>query len=65
VIFGLAGLFLVRAAWQYDPKEAIGLDGALAKLANADYGPFLLGCTAAGLLAYGLFCLVQARYREV
>lgn len=65
LIFTLAGVFLVRAAWQYDPKEAIGLDGALRKLANADYGQVLLGCTAAGLLAYGLFCLVQARYREV
>jgi Domain of Unknown Function (DUF1206) len=65
VIFALLGLFLVRAAWQYDPKEAIGLDGALTKLVNADYGPVLLGCTAAGLMAYALFCLVQARYREV
>jgi len=65
VIFGLAGVFLVRAAWQYDPEEAIGLDGALRKLAHADYGQVLLACTAAGLMAYGLFCLVQARYREV
>lgn len=65
VIFGLAGIFLVRAAWQYDPNEAIGLDGALRKLARADYGQLLLGCTAAGLMAYGLFCLVQARYREI
>lgn len=65
VIFLLAGFFIVRAAWEFDPKEAIGLDGALAKLANAEYGPFLLGAVAAGLFAYGLFCLVQARYREV
>lgn len=65
VIFTLAGVFLVRAAWQYDPQEAIGLDGALRKLVNADYGQVLLGCTAAGLMAYALFCLVQARYREV
>ena len=43
VIFLLAGFFVVRAAWEYDPKEAIGLDGALAKLAHAEYGPFLLG----------------------
>ena len=65
VVFLLAGFFIVRAAWEYDPKEAIGLDGALAKLAHAEYGPFLLGAVAAGLFAYGLFCLVQARYREV
>ena len=65
VVFLLVGLFLVRAAWQYDPKEAIGLDGALGKLAHAAYGQVLLGITAGGLLAYALFCLVQARYREV
>ena len=65
VVFALAGFFLVRAAWEYDPKEAVGLDGALGKLAHQSYGHFLLGLAAAGLLAYGLFCLVQARYREV
>ena len=27
VIFGLAGAFLIRAAWEYKPKEAVGLDG--------------------------------------
>jgi len=25
----------------------------------------MLGLTAAGLVAYGLFCLVDARYRDV
>jgi hypothetical protein len=65
VIFLLAGFFVVRAAWQYDPKEAVGLDGALAKLAQQAYGHVLLGVTAGGLLAYALFCLVQARYRKV
>jgi hypothetical protein len=65
VLFSLAGWFLVKAAWEYDPEEAIGIDGALRKVARAEYGDLLLGCVAAGLLAYGLFCLVQARYREV
>jgi Domain of Unknown Function (DUF1206) len=65
ILFSLAGWFLVKAAWEYDPEEAIGLDGALRKLAAADYGELLLGVTAAGLMAYGLFCLVQARYRTV
>jgi hypothetical protein len=65
VVFGLIGVFVIRAALEYDPKEAIGLDGALQKLASAAYGPYLLGVTAAGLLAYGLYCLVDARYRDV
>jgi len=64
-VFGLIGVFVVKAALDYDPKEAIGLDGALQKLARADYGPWLLGATAAGFVAYGVYCLVDARYRDV
>jgi hypothetical protein len=65
VVFGMIGFFVLRAAYQYDPDEAIGLDGALQKLAGETYGPFLLGAVALGLGAYGLFCLVEARYRDV
>jgi hypothetical protein len=65
VVFTLIGIFVVKAALEYDPQDAIGLDGALQKLAEASYGPYLLAMTAAGLLAYALFCLVDARYRDV
>jgi hypothetical protein len=65
VVFLLVGVFLVRAAWQYDPDEAVGLDGALRELAGQPYGPYLLGVVAFGLLAYSLFCFVEARYRDV
>ena len=65
VVFTLIGIFLGKAALQYDPDEAIGLDGALQKLAQASHGPWLLGLTAVGLLCYGVFCLVDARYRDV
>ena len=65
VVFGLIGAFLVRAAWEFDPKEARGLDGALLELAQQPYGGLLLGAVAVGLLAYALYCLVQARYREI
>ena len=49
----LIGVFVIRAAPPYDPKEAIGLDGALQKLAGAAYGPYLLGLTAAGSVPAG------------
>jgi len=65
IVFGLAGAFLVKAAVEYDPKEAIGLDGALQKLVNAPYGGWLLGGTAIGLAAFGLFCCAQAYFRDV
>jgi hypothetical protein len=63
--FFLGGLFLLKAAYEYDAQEAIGLDGALAKVARAEYGTLLLVIFATGLFAYGLFSMVQARYREV
>jgi hypothetical protein len=65
VVFSLIGIFVTKAAIEYDPKDAIGLDGALQKLANATYGPYILGLTALGLLCYAVFCLVDARYRDV
>jgi Domain of Unknown Function (DUF1206) len=65
VVFSLIGIFLVKAAIDFNPKDAIGLDGALRKLADAGYGPYLLGLTAAGLVAYALYCFVDARYRDV
>lgn len=65
VVFCLIGIFVTKAAIEFDPKDAIGLDGALHKLAQASYGPYLLGVTAAGLVCYGVYCLVDARYRDV
>jgi Domain of Unknown Function (DUF1206) len=65
VVFGLIGVFAVKAAINYNPKDAIGLDGALQKLAHSSYGPYLLGLTAAGLIAYAIYCFVDARYRDV
>ena len=65
LVFGVLGAFLVRAAYQYDSRETVGLDGALSEIVRADYGDTVLGFVAAGLLAYGLSCFVEARYREV
>jgi len=65
VVFSLIGIFVVKAALDYNPRDAIGIDGALQKLAHASYGPYLLGVTAVGLVCYGIFCLVDARYRDV
>jgi hypothetical protein len=65
VVFILIGGFLIVAAWYSSSQEAIGLGGALAKLGSQPYGQVLLGITAAGLLAFGVFGLVQARYRRI
>jgi hypothetical protein len=65
VVFALVGVFLAKAAIEYDPAEAIGIDGALLKLVEQPAGPLLLGAVAAGLVAYAVYCLVEARYRRI
>lgn len=65
VVFALIGYFLIRAAIDYDPDKAIGLDGALATLRDASYGPFLLGVVAAGLIGFAAYSIADARYRKV
>jgi Domain of Unknown Function (DUF1206) len=65
VVFGLIGAFLAKAAWEFDPKETRGLDGALREVAQQSYGGLLLGSVGLGLCAYALYCFVQARYRDV
>lgn len=65
IVFALIGIFAIKAAADYNPRAAVGLDGALQKLAHQSYGPYLLGLTAAGLVAYAIFCLADARYRDV
>jgi hypothetical protein len=65
VVFVLIGYGLIKAAVDYDPKKAIGLDGALRKLADASYGPLLLGIVAAGFIMFAAYSIVDARYRKV
>lgn len=65
VVFVLVGVFLIKAAVDYNPSKAVGLDGALAKVDHASYGPLLLGIVAAGLIAFGVHSLSDARYRRL
>ncbi len=65
LVFCLVGIFLVDAAIDADPKKAVGLDGALAKVDHASYGPLLLALVAAGLVAFGVYSLSDARFRRI
>jgi hypothetical protein len=63
IAFLTIGALLTLAAWHRNPSEAQGLDGALATLASQPFGLYLLGLVSAGLAAYGIFALIEARYR--
>jgi hypothetical protein len=64
-VFSLVGWFLIRAAVRYDPNEPVGLDQSLRTLIDESWGPVLLVLAAIGLVGYGLFSFVEARYREL
>ena len=65
VVFIMVGIFFVNAAVTFDPQKAVGLDGALRKIVASPGGPLMLTMVAAGLGAFGVFSLAQARYRSV
>lgn len=65
VVFVIIGFFLLQAAYQSDASEARGLGGALQTLLQQPYGPWLMGLVALGLIAYGIYMGVQARYRRI
>ncbi|MGZ4165204.1 MAG: DUF1206 domain-containing protein [Solirubrobacteraceae bacterium] len=65
ITFLLIGYGVVKAALDYSPKSAVGLDGALQKLAHASAGPLLLGIVALGFIAFALYSIADARYHKV
>lgn len=62
LVFAIIGGFFLMAAIQSDPSEALGIGGALSMMREV---PWLLGIVALGLVAYGLYQIVRARYRRI
>ena len=65
VVFAVAGGFLFFAAATGDPQQAKGFGASLQALLEAPYGRVLLASTALGLVAFGVYQLVEARYRRL
>ena len=65
VVFGLVGIFVCKAAMDYQPDKASGFDVALKSIADAPFGQFLLVLAALGLICFGAYCVAEARYRRL
>ncbi len=62
----LVGVFILKAAVLSSAKQAKGLDATFRSVATSSpYGPWLVALLASGLLCYGLYCLLEARYRDL
>jgi hypothetical protein len=64
-VFALVGIFILKAAVDHQPGKAQGFDTALKSVADAPFGKFLLMAAALGLICFGAYCLVEARYRRL
>lgn len=65
IVFGLVGTFLIFTAGTAASGESRGLETTLENLATEPLGQSLLLIVAAGLVCYGIWCMVEARYRRI
>ena len=61
----VVGGLLSYATVTFDRQQAQGLDGALQTILAQPFGRFLLTAVALGFVAFGLFAILQSRYRRM
>ncbi|MEU6946484.1 DUF1206 domain-containing protein [Streptomyces sp. NPDC046316] len=64
-VFAAVGWFGAKAAVEFDPSEAKGVDDAIRSFAETPAGPWLLVAVAVGLVLFGAFSFGQAKWRKV
>ena len=65
VAMSVVGGLLTYATVTFDRQTAQGLDGALQTILAQPFGRFLLTAVALGFAAFGLFAILQSRYRRM
>ncbi|MGB3798930.1 MAG: DUF1206 domain-containing protein [Lewinella sp.] len=65
VVYGIISYFLFRAALMDDPSQFKGVGESLGFIQDQSYGAVLLALMGLGLLAYGIFMFVRAKYERV
>lgn len=63
LVFGSIGFLVARAAWRHNPNDAGGIEDGLRKLMDLGRWPF--AAIAVGVIAYGVYELLNARYRRI
>jgi hypothetical protein len=64
-VFGLIGLITLQAVLTTGARQPQSFDGALAALAHAPYGEILLGAVAIGLILFGVFSVLCAKWNKI
>jgi hypothetical protein len=61
----LVGLLFIISTVNADPRESTGLDGGLRALREQPYGVYMLTAVGAGLICYGLYLMVKAKFARM
>lgn len=61
----LIGGFVILAATESDPDQAVGIGGALRSLQYGPHGIILLAVVGVGFVFYGLHCFFLGAYRRI
>lgn len=64
-VFAIVGIFLVASAVHANPHHSIGIDGALFGLARQPSGRTLLAAAGLGLVAFGVYSIMCARWMRI
>ncbi len=65
IVFVIIGFFLIQAARLSDASQTKGLGDVLGILAQQPFSPVILGIVPLGLVAYGIYSVIEARYRQI
>lgn len=65
VVFAIMGIFFAYAGFRVDPQQAGSMADALEWVRQLPFGSILYIVVAAGLAAFGIYNLIEARYRIV
>lgn len=65
LVFMMAGVLFVLAAWHAAPDQAGGTPEVFTILREQAFGQWLLALVAAGLFAFGLYSLLLSAYRRI
>ncbi|GAB3171117.1 DUF1206 domain-containing protein [Telluribacter humicola] len=64
IVWSIIGYLFLQAAMQSDSSEVGGTSSAFSFL-EKNYGSWILGVVALGLLCYGIFMFLRARYQPI
>jgi len=65
IVWVIIGWLFLKAALNSNPQQAGGTSSAFQFLETSSYGSYLLGAVALGLICYGIFMFMRAKYKAL